>query len=70
MEAALPSRPRARGGTLPHLLETQEKDGRWVPKGAGPDTGYADYLSEADATAIALLSLECCYRYVPKPMLR
>jgi hypothetical protein len=54
----------------PHLLATQEKDGRWVPKGAGPDAGYADYLSETDATAMALLSLECCYRYVPRAMLK
>ncbi len=58
---------------LPHLLEQQGKAGpdagAWLPEGAGVNAGYADYLSNTDATAMALLSLQCCYRYVPKKML-
>ncbi len=57
---------------LPHLLEKQVKEGAdegaWKPEGSGPDAGYADYLSDTDSTSMALLSLECCYRYVPARM--
>jgi hypothetical protein len=59
-----------RDDMLPFLLEKQTADGAWKPEGSGVDTGYADYLSDVDATAMALLSLEACYRYVPANMLK
>lgn len=63
-----------RGCMLPHLLASQVKDGpdagAWLPVGADVQSGYANYLSNSDATAMALLSLECCYRYVPAKMLK
>jgi hypothetical protein len=55
---------------LPRLLDKQTKEGSWIPEGEDAPAGFANYLSTSDATAMALLSLECCYRYVPKKMLK
>ncbi|MCX7703417.1 MAG: terpene cyclase/mutase family protein [Planctomycetota bacterium] len=56
-----------------HLRETQVKEGEnrgcWEPKGSGLESGFADYITAVENTAMAVLSLQCCYRYVPKKML-
>jgi hypothetical protein len=56
-----------------HLKATQVREGEsagcWQPKGSGWESGYADYISAVENTAMAVLSLQCCYRYVPKSML-
>ena len=57
---------------LTHLLEKQVKEGAdegaWLPEGKDNEAGFAQYLSKNDATAMAVLALEACYRYVPKKM--
>jgi hypothetical protein len=59
---------------LPFLIEKQVKEGpeagSWAPEGKGVGAGFADYLSQTDSTAMSLLALECCYRYVPANMLK
>jgi hypothetical protein len=56
-----------------HLQASQAKDGEnagsWQPCGSGWETGYADYVTSVEFTAMAVLSLQCCYRYVPRSML-
>ncbi len=63
-----------RGLMLPHLLAKQVKEGleegAWRPEGRDIDSGFQEYLSNVDVTAMSLLSLQACYRYVPANMLR
>jgi hypothetical protein len=55
-----------------HLKATQVKEGDnvgcWEPQGTGVENGYANYLTPVEITAMATLSLQACYRYVPKKM--
>lgn len=63
---------------VPHFKEKQIKEGEdagsWAVEGAlslshKGSNPLKDYISQADMTAMTLLCLECCYRYVPKNML-
>jgi hypothetical protein len=62
-----------RGILLKHLKEKQIREGEdagsWAAEGGGHARGYPEWAGRVCTTAMAILSLECGYRYVPKAML-